>query len=515
MVLAGDAPIAAGEDAAADGAGEEHAGDEPSEPAAAALTQPVAFNGSSLLVLFSPDTGAPYQLELEGADEWPALLGTSTADGRLQRLAVGYLLGQFDDGQLSAIQVFDGVELLDLPAAAAEELGLVVSPEPAWEGETPPAGGDEDLAAAAGDEDLAAEQAEAEKAMEDAALVPQGDGAPAGPTEPSFDPVPWGGRVVTAPRAEALLEDGRTLRQVTLYEAVVYRDARLSVRGEQAVLDVVAGDGEFYGRPLELRGQRGELSAPHAVYTRSSGLLHADGGCRAQLEPSAVRGSLGGGPLGAGEGPIWVESEEAWLREVPPVYRFRGAVKAWRGEDLLLADELEADETRRSLSARGSVRTLWHPAPQPGRPAREAPVEVSAGEMEYGQAEGKLLYRKAVRAVQAGRILACQELVVELDSQQRAEKLDCGGEVRIEDPASGRVIEGDRARYQLSGHTVEVEGEAVRMRDESGGEVTGRRLLYDFESGTAQVQSAPPPAAAGAGEGGADGEPAEPGEGGA
>lgn len=302
-------------------------------------------------------------------------------------------------------------------------------------------------------------------------------------------------RRATGERAEAEFGPDGAMVRVSLFDWVVYRAPDLTARGHRARFDFSEGSGEFFGEPAEINSDQGDLTAPHVLYTRELGLLHGEGGTRALLRGSPGDGGAIGGPLAHGEGPVWVEAQEAFLRDVPRSFLFRGGVKAWRGEDVILAGELRGEEEGNELHAAGGVRTLWRLAATDGAAGEEPggdtgnPIEVTSQRMRYSGADGLLVYVEDVQAVEEGRTLACDELTVELTSERRAEELLCRGHARIEDTAAGRTIEGDTALYKVAERTVDVSGEAVKMTDRAGGEVTGRRLIYDLEADLVRVAS--------------------------
>ena len=297
-------------------------------------------------------------------------------------------------------------------------------------------------------------------------------------------------RQATAERAEASFDPDGTLSRLVLEDWVVFRSRDLTARGQKGVLNLAADTAEFDGDPVEINAESADLTAPRVFYTRQSGLLHATGGTRALLSESS-EAFLAGGPLGSGGGPVWVESEEAFLREAPSGARFRGSVRAWRGQEVILADELTGDGEARTLGAEGNVRTLWRPPESTEPDEEEGPIEVTAESMAYGETDERLLYEGNVQAIQGGRTLACDALTVELDGEGEAEKLVCAGTARIEDPSTGRTVSGEVAVYQLADRTVEVTGEEVVMEDREGARMTGERLVYELDSGLVRVVTEP------------------------
>ena len=167
--------------------------------------------------------------------------------------------------------------------------------------------------------------------------------------------------------------DGR-LVGLAAEEAVRFTDPEVEVTGDRATFDTLEEKGTFLGAPVRSESARGELLAPKLTYERGNGLLHAEGGVRALARDAADVG-LDGTPLAGGggaEGPVRVESEEAFWRDDPRSALFRGQVRAWRGDNLLLADVLRADQegSDQKVTAGGGVRTVWIPAP--AEPAAEA-----------------------------------------------------------------------------------------------------------------------------------------------
>jgi lipopolysaccharide transport protein LptA len=255
------------------------------------------------------------------------------------------------------------------------------------------------------------------------------------------------------------------------------------------------------------------MEAPRLRYTRADGLVHGTGGVRARLD-EADESALGGSPLARGDGPVWVEAEEGSFREQPRAFSFQGKVRAWRGDDLLVANELRGDEPEDRLVATGAVRTLWVPeedGAEEGDPAGAgAPLEVRSRELVYRKSARLLVYTGEVVARQEERTLACREMEVELAEEGGVAELRCAGDARVEDPLEGRTLRGERLRYRPDERVVEVtaaEGEKVRMRDREGNVIEGARMTYDVETGRVQVfgragETAPAPSPAPAGEGG-------------
>jgi lipopolysaccharide export system protein LptA len=271
---------------------------------------------------------------------------------------------------------------------------------------------------------------------------------------------------------------------------VVLTDDGVEATGERGVFDLRRDRGELFGRPAVVETDRGRMEAPRLRYTRADGLAHGTGGVRARLE-EAEDSALGGTPLGRGDGPVWVEAEEGTFRDQPRTFLFQGRVRAWRGDDLLVANELRGDEPEDRLVATGDVRTLWVPEKEGAEAGEaEAPLEVRASELVYRKSRRLLTYTGGVVARQEGRTMACREMELELAEGGGVAELVCAGAARVEDPVQGRTLVGERLLYHPDRRVVEVEAAAggkVTMKDREGNVIEGPRMIYDLDADRVQV----------------------------
>jgi LPS export ABC transporter protein LptC/lipopolysaccharide transport protein LptA len=306
-------------------------------------------------------------------------------------------------------------------------------------------------------------------------------------------------------RAQAAFRPDGQLASVNLINKVVFRDPQTRATGNRASLDLDSGRGEFFGEPVEAVSDRGRMTAPRILYNVENQILNAVGGVRAVMEKTSDS-DLAGTPLGQGEGPVFVESREAFWRQSPSSFLFRGDVRAWRGDNLMLTTELRGEQEADRLVATGGVKTLWIPTDKAvaskektqkavsgaggasGASGKRAPVEVVAQEMTYRKGAGILNYTGAVRVVQEGKTLTCERLEVEIGEDNKAEVMTCTGDARMNDPKMGRLITGDKAVYDLDARRMEVIGEKVTMKDREGNQVQGKRVIYLVDDGKVEVK---------------------------
>jgi lipopolysaccharide export system protein LptA len=218
----------------------------------------------------------------------------------------------------------------------------------------------------------------------------------------------------------------------------------------------------------------------------------ASGGVQSTLSPQGAA-LLAESGLASSGGPIRVDSLEASLQEGPRIATFLGQVRAWRGSEVLVADQLRLDEGASTLTASGAVKSLWRPPPETsvGQPATE-PIEITAENLIYGA--DKLVYRGAVTAVQGPRRLRCDEATIELDTEKRARRILGRGHASLEEGSGQRKVTGETVDYDLLAKLVTLRGEPVIVVDPVRGRAEGRVVVYDVTSGAMRLSAAAAPA---------------------
>jgi lipopolysaccharide transport protein LptA len=313
-------------------------------------------------------------------------------------------------------------------------------------------------------------------------------------------------------RASATFRPDGQLATLDLNINVTYRDGPVTATGNRASVDLDQGRGEFFGAPVVIVSDRGRMESPRVVYNTDQQIANARGGVKAVLQ-KVEETALAGTPLSEGEGPVHVESREAFWRQQPSSFLFRGDVRAWRGENLVLAPELKGDKEADQLTATGGVKTLWFPTPEQAQKTtgaakkgastagQRSPIQVLAADMGYQQKAGVLVYTGNVRVDQEGKTLSCQRLEVDLDEDHQAETMTCTGDTKLNDPKVGRRVEGQRAVYHVDQRQVDIFGDPVVMSDRDGNQVRGKRAIYFIDDGKVEVkgqdEAAPAPKPAG------------------
>jgi lipopolysaccharide transport protein LptA len=402
-------------------------------PSPGARPQPttVRFSGNTLAALLRPQSNEVRRVELDGDEKRRATL-VSTTEGLVRTLTAKRIEGVLSNGVVGAADAFGGVEIRE--------------------------------------------------------------------TAPKKGATPAIQRLATGRRGQATFTPEGQLATFTLDNSVVFKDGTTNAAGNRATLDLEKSRGEFFGNPVVVINERGKITAPRIVYNTDQKIINARGGVKAALD-KVQDTSLGDSPLSSGEGPVNIESQEAFWRNAPPTFLFRGDVRAWQGENLLLAPELRGDRDQDQLNASGGVKTLLvqkKDDAKPGRAnvggptnaaARRTPIQVTGRDLEYRKKQGIIVYTGNVRVDQEGKILTCQRLEVELDDEKhQAKSMVCTGDVKMNDPKEGRLIEGQKAVYNVDARRIDITGEPVVMSDREGNKVRGRTVAYFIDDGKAEVK---------------------------
>ncbi len=300
-----------------------------------------------------------------------------------------------------------------------------------------------------------------------------------------------------ADRANAEFGATGGISRVVLAGGVTLTDPRFRGWGEQALFDFAGERSELLGEPARTESASGDLAAPHIVYTRKTGLLTADRGVRGVLK----RGS-GSAVAGVGfrsDQPIEFQADEANFTDSPRGFFLKGKVRAWQGKSLLLANQVHGEETEERLSAAGGVRTMIDLKQRGSGAATASPAadtsamtEVIADLLTYRRQEASVTYTGGVRLQQGTRTLSCDELVARLDGAQQMKSMTGTGRVVLRDTADGRSIQAATAAYDVAAENIELLGNPVTIKDDSGASLTGKRAIYDLKTGSARLAGAAP-----------------------
>lgn len=248
---------------------------------------------------------------------------------------------------------------------------------------------------------------------------------------------------------------------------------------------------EVEGRPAYVYTGEGELSAPELAYRPKTGDLTADKGVRAWFPPDG-NFTMVGATESSDDKPIQVTADTAKWAQMRREFEFEGDVRAWQGESFLTARHLIGENGGR-IRATGGVQTILEResrAGGEGEREERSPVRVTAESLDYTKAENLIEYKGNSEVQDSGRMMSCDDLAVHLGDGSNVDRLECHGNTLIDDRIGGRKVRGAEALYRPDESKVEVFGSPVTLEDPDGALIRASRVIYDFETSTAQFQSA-------------------------
>ncbi len=153
------------------------------------------------------------------------------------------------------------------------------------------------------------------------------------------------------------------IEEMVLQNEVDYQESGVQAVGDRIRSTALGSEGEvtLNGQPARLRAQGGSVEAPRIIYTAENSAVEAVDGVSVELPPR------GGVSLVSetSEEPIRVTSTTASWSSEPSQFTFQGSVRAWQGEDYLLADQLVGEQNGDLLTASGRVKGVVRPKNEP------------------------------------------------------------------------------------------------------------------------------------------------------
>lgn len=236
---------------------------------------------------------------------------------------------------------------------------------------------------------------------------------------------------------------------------VTHSDGRSAIG--DALLSVDGGY-ELRGTPARAWSNTWELFAPRIAFDPGSRIAIGDGGVTSISED--------GSPI-FGSSKTWVQA--AQFSTSGQSISFFGDVRAWSGEDLLLAESITMN--KEEVVATGAVRLTLR--------SLEG-VEVRSRELRASRAE--LVFVGAVRGRdELGREAYCDILVIHMGHGEGLSSIECRGNASVSSVADGfQMTGGTLARYDHG--LITIEGSPATVRTQ-GATISSRLISYDTVSG--------------------------------
>ncbi|HVR42516.1 MAG TPA: LptA/OstA family protein [Thermoanaerobaculia bacterium] len=266
-----------------------------------------------------------------------------------------------------------------------------------------------------------------------------------------------------------------------------YRDARnraTAHRGtfdflaDRVVLDSVRGSlPSIESDGHRLTGQKIELS-------QRAGLLRAEGFVKARFIDRKGGSTLErSGVFPSSRSPVYVNSDSVVLQQQAESAHFRGNVRAWQDENILLSKELKIEQGGKTLVAEGEVRAVLYNAREE---SSSSPVKASAETLTARRDERTANLRGGVRIEDQGRVLTSESATFFFDAAQRLERVEAAGGVEVAERAASRSGKGERLVYHVSRRMIHLEGSPATVTDPQGS-VEGSEIVFDLARDRVEV----------------------------
>ncbi len=299
---------------------------------------------------------------------------------------------------------------------------------------------------------------------------------------------------VCSESVEALYDAAGEITRLELRDSVSFAQRDLQAGGSRLTAVGDEGPVELVGRTAWVSSRQGRLEAPRIEIDRVARQVRAEGGVRAEM---AEDSSPDLEDSDEAQGPVRVQADSAVWTDEPREVEFRDEVRAWQGESFLVSDTLGMEEG--DLLASGNVRSVWHErepvgaatAAEDGSAAEEPqpPVQISSDDMRFDRELGRLIYDGNAKVVQGPKSMACPRLQLQMDDNEDFERMYCEAGTKIDDGEAGNRLSGDVAIFNQTVGKVKVMGEPVRMNQADGGSISARLMIYDFDTGIAEIDS--------------------------
>ncbi len=174
--------------------------------------------------------------------------------------------------------------------------------------------------------------------------------------------------------------------------------------------------------------------------------------------------------------PVHFVSDHMAYSRASDVAKYRGAARAFQGENRIEAESIEIHQKTGDLIADGSVRSVFLQMANPDDPAKPVPTHTRAEGMVYRAKEQIFEYRVDARMQSSKMTLSGASIDVKLSAEGGGvQEIVASGEVAIE-TAEGKAS-GDDARYLPKDESMTITGEEAWL--ENAGKVTeGKQLTF-------------------------------------
>ena len=183
--------------------------------------------------------------------------------------------------------------------------------------------------------------------------------------------------------------------------------------------------------------------------------------------------------------PVFVNSDELFMRQANKSAVFTGNVKAWQGTNTILTSELHVTGAGETVQARGDVRTLLYNSAEP---QRRTPVQSTSEQLIARKADKRIDLLGKVTIIDDARRLESEKASFFFNDAQKIQRIEAEQNVRMNEIPTQRKGQGDRATYNVSTKMVHMYGSPATVTDPKG-TLKGQQIQIDLTRNKVQVVS--------------------------
>lgn len=299
-------------------------------------------------------------------------------------------------------------------------------------------------------------------------------------TEPARDGLPP--LLTWSDNFRATFDARGELSRIEQWDRFRYEEGTRHGRADRAVLEESAGRITLAGS-ARFQDSTGSVAADRIELAQQSGDVVAEGNVVSTRAPDGKGRSSA---MLASDAPLEGRARRMTTSGNNSRLHYEGGAVLWQGPNRIAADYIDIDREKRTLAARGSVRTRFtdrQGKPQPGKAPGFVVVEAAA--LAYSEGERVARYTGGARLSRPGMDVEAAEIRAVLNGPDAESALDrayADGGVRIaqKDEDTGRSIRAasDHAEYYAAGQKLVLTGGRPTLEDSSEGTTTGRELIY-------------------------------------
>lgn len=151
-----------------------------------------------------------------------------------------------------------------------------------------------------------------------------------------------------------------------------------------------------------------------------------------------------------------------------------GNARLWQRDRVVRADTIELERATEVLIGKGNVITSARTDAASGA----GEVVVKARQVRYDRNASEAVYEGDAMVTDPQGTATCQKLVVTQDADGSVKLLDLEGGVTIKQPASGRALTGEKARFVMAEDLFEMWGKPVLVQEAGGNQIKADHLVW-------------------------------------